>query len=77
MKARRIRYGVVLRFGSDRVLTTADGAVIIGSKEDMGRVFGGLLTDYVPIDTANTSIALKEIRQHVPDMFKKLVDENA
>lgn len=76
MNPRRIRFGVVLRFSNDRMLATSDGAVLIGSKEDLGRVFGGLVVDYVPIDTANTSITLKEVRQHVPDMFKRLVDEN-
>lgn len=70
LNPREIVYGVVLDFDGVQVLATADAAVIVGKHTDMHKVFGGLLAAYVPIDAANSSIKLIDIRAHAPGMFK-------
>ena len=74
LKPRKITYGVLLEFSDAEVLATWDGCILVGTVEDQRRVFGGMVTRFVPIDAANTTVALKEIREHAPGMFAKLVD---
>jgi hypothetical protein len=66
-------YGVVLDFNGDETLATSDRAILVGSVQDMRRVFGGLVSRFVPIGPKNT-VKLKQIREHAPGMFVKLVD---
>jgi hypothetical protein len=73
MKRKENVYGVILDFNGDETLATSDGAILVGSVEDMRRVFGGLVTRFVPIGTKVT-VPLKQIREHAPGMFVKLVD---
>jgi hypothetical protein len=74
MKKREITYGVVLDLGDDdEVLATWGGSIIVGTIEDLRRVFGGMVTRFVPID-AKTTVSLVAIREHAPGMFVKLVD---
>jgi hypothetical protein len=74
MKKREITYGVVLKFSDDdEVLVTWGGSIIVGTTEDLRRVFGGMVVRFVPID-ANTTVSMVAIREHAPGMFVRLVD---
>lgn len=72
---RDIVYGAVLEYNeADQhiaCLATADGATLVGTREDINWLFADMLYSVVPIDKANSSIPLKQIREHVPEIFKR------
>lgn len=63
-------FGVVIKTIDGPALVTTDGQIIVGTKQDMEKLFGALVDSLVPISPL-TSVPLKNIRVHVEDFFKE------
>jgi hypothetical protein len=51
-------------------LATHAGAIIVGSRQDIHKLFGSLLVQLVPI-SSKTTVQQIEAREHAPEVFAK------